>query len=134
MSFGGSYRRILDRASPGHMWIELHRLVEAYCRTAGRTFTEVFAELEARFGFARAERTRWPDVATMRAAARWLHARREAQLAERRAWIAGQRRARAAARRVPAPAGLREAEERSRDYAATVPRVGVWGWRRRRDR
>jgi predicted methyltransferase len=132
MSFGGSYRRIMAQTSPSHAWIELHRLVEAFCRTAGRPFTEVFAELEARFGFVRGEPRRWPDLETMRAAAEWLRAARAGRLAARRAWSAEQRRAKAAGRRGRAPAALREVEARSRAYAATVPRVGCWGWRRRR--
>jgi hypothetical protein len=134
MSFANTHRRLAAGASAGHAWIELHRLVEAFCRTAGRPFAEVFAGLEARFGFARAEPGRWPDLATMRAAADWLRAARELQLAERRAWIAERRRAKAAARRAEVPPGLREAEARARAYAATVPRVGCWGWRARRER
>lgn len=132
MGFGSSYRRITAGASPSHAWIELHRLAESFCRTAGRPFTEVFAELEARFGFVRADRRRWPDLETMRAAAAWLRAAREVQLAERRAWIAGQRRAKAVGRRTQVQAGLREVEARLRAYAATRPRPGCWGWRRRR--
>lgn len=134
MSFGNSYRRIAAGGSPSHMWIELHRLVEAFSRTAGQPFTAVFAELEEQFGFGRAVRARWPDVATMRAAAESLRARRDLLIAERRAWIAEQRRRKAASRRIDAPAGLREAEARSRALAARRPRVGCWGWRLRRER
>lgn len=130
-SFGNSYRRIVTRASPSHAWIELHRLVEAFCRTAGRPFTDVFAELEDRFSFSRTHRARWPDLPAMRAAAEWLRGERDALLAARRAWIAEQRRRKAFARE-SAPAGLREAEARSRNYAARLPHVGCWGWRLRR--
>jgi hypothetical protein len=133
MSFGNSLARIRDGGSPSHMWIHFHWLVEAYCRTSGRSFREVFAELELRFGFSRRVRSRWPGVETMRAAAEWLHTLRDAHLAERRDWIAGQRRAKAASDRHSAPAGLREAEARSRAHAASLPALGCWGWRRRRE-
>ncbi len=116
------------------MWIQLHFLVEAFCRTSGRPFREVFTELELRFGFSRRVPSRWPGVETMQAAAEWLHALREAQLAERRAWIAGQRRAKKSSDRHSVPAGLREAEARARAHAASVPAVGCWGWKRRRER
>ncbi len=132
-SFGNTYHRITARSSPSHAWIELHRLVEAFCRTAGRPFTAVFAELEARFDFSRTQRARGPDVATMRAAAESLRAERDALLAARRVWIAEQRRRKVFARD-SAPPGLREAEARSRAYAARIPRVGCWGWRLRRAR
>ncbi len=133
VGFRNTLTRIREGSSPSHMWIRLHWLVEAYCGTSGRPFGEVFGELELRFGFSRRARGRWPGVETMRAAAEWLHVLREAQLAERREWIAGQRRAKAASDRHSAPAGLRAAEARSRAYAATVPRVGCWGWRLRRE-
>ena len=133
-TFGNSFARIRDGRSPSHMWIQLHWLVEAFCRTSGRPFREVFAELELRFGFSRSVRSRWPGVETMRAAAQWLHTLREAQLSERREWIAGQRRIKASSDRHSAPAGLREAEARSRAHAATLPEVGCWGWKQRRER
>lgn len=134
MSFGNSYQRILAGSSPSHMWIELHRLVEAYCRTAGRPFTAVFAELEELFRFSRTVRARWPDVPTMRAAAEHLHGLRDAILAERRAWIAERRRTKRFARASSPPAHLRDAEARARAHAAERPQVGCWGWRLRRER
>lgn len=132
MSFVNTLGRIRCGRSPSHMWIDLHWLVEAFCRTSGRPFPAVFAELELRFGFSREVRSRWPDAVIIRAAAEWLHTLREPHLAERRAWIAGQRRAKATSDRHGVPAGLREAEARSRNYAASLPEVGCCGWRRRR--
>ena len=134
MGFGNTLRRIRDGASPRHVWLELHRLVEAFCRTFGRPFNEVFADLELRFSFSRAVRSRWPGIESMQAAAEWMQTLREAHLAERRAWGAARRRAKAASDRHSAPAGLREAEARSRAHAATVPTVGCWGWRLQRAR
>ena len=95
MGFGNSLNRIRHGASPSHMWIELHRLVEALCRTLGRPFDEVFADLELRFGFSRAVRSRWPGIEVMQAAAEWMQTLREAHLTERRAWSAARRRAKA---------------------------------------
>lgn len=132
MRFGNTYRRVLRSRSASHLWIDLHRLVEGYSRTLGQTFGSVFADLEERFGFSRRVRARWPDVATMHAAATWLADQREAVLAERRAWIADQRRRKAEGRREHAPAALRAHEARGRAYAAIRARVGVWGWRIRR--
>ena len=80
----------------------------------------------------RATCARWPDIGTVRFAASWLHARRERFLEEQREWIAAQRRAKEAFRRVPAPAELRDMNARIRAYTASVPRVGSWGWRARR--
>jgi hypothetical protein len=133
VGFGSSYKRVMSFSSVSHAWIELHRLVEAYSRTVGIPFREVFAELEKRFGFAREVRTRWPDIGTIRLAAAWLRARRQRVLEERRAWIAARRHTKAAGRGGPAPAGLREMDARIRAYAASVPRLGCWGWRARRE-
>jgi hypothetical protein len=129
-SFGSAYTRVMHGGSASHAWIALHRLVEAYCRTTGRAFAEVFSELEQRFAFTRRDRNRWPDLAVMRAAATMLHTQRLAALVPRRAWAARRRQSRS--HREPVPAGVREAEARARDYAARIPNVGAWGWRRRR--
>lgn len=134
MGFGNTYRRILASGSASHVWIDLHRLVESFCRTVGRPFTDVFAELERRFEFSRTVRARWPELATMRAAAEWLRAERDVHLAARRAWIAEQRRRKAASQRERVPDGLREAEARSREQAARRRPVGCWGWRIDRER
>jgi len=126
--------------SPSRVWIELHRLVEAYARTAGHPFTQVFVELEERFDFARAERCRWPDIETMQAAAALLGERRDAVLRRRGAWIADRRRAKAHRRSglpgpvAPAAPELLLHEARCRAHSATIPRVGYWGWRARRQR
>lgn len=122
--------------SPGHMWIDLHRLVEGLCQTTGRAFEEVFTQLESGFGFSRGDRRRWPDPPRMFQMATLLHAEREAFLAERRAWIVRQRAAKARSHRGPAPAELREAEARVREHAARVRATaarfsGKWGWERR---
>ena len=134
MGFANSLHQIRHGASPSHMWIELHRLVEASCRTLGRPFNDVFADLELRFGFSRAVCSRWPGIEVMQAAAEWMQTLREAHLTERRAWSAALRRAKAASDRHSVPAGLREAEARSRTYASTVPTVGYWGWKQKRER
>lgn len=133
MSFNNDYRQILARRSASHAWIALHRLVEAYGRTFGLRFTVVFAELEAELGFRRTIESQWPTLATMQAGARWLRARREEMLARRAALVAERRAAKRAGRRVPVPADLR-AIERQLGGGPPVPRVGVWGWRRRRER
>lgn len=114
--------------SVSHAWIDLHRLVEAYCKTMGGRFTEVFAELERRFGFARAAPEAWPDLRTIRAAADELERRRSAHLEARARLVAARRRAKAAGRRAPPP----ELQALERVAGPCPPRVGVWGWRRRR--
>ena len=68
MGFSNTYRRIFTFESPSHVWIALHRLVEAACRTLGTTFTIEFEQLERRFAFVRTDPRRWPDLATMRRA------------------------------------------------------------------
>lgn len=109
-------------------------MVEAYCRLTASSFRTVFADLEDRFYFARAEPSRWPDPPTMRRTADWLRGAREEVLAARNALIAARRAAKALGRRTPVPAELARSEARIRAYAAAVPRVGYWGWRRRRER
>ncbi len=140
ISFSNAYRRIMSWRSESHAWIALHRLVEAYARSAGIPFSEVFAELEEALGFARGERARWPDLETMREAARILRGRREALLRRRSAWIAARRSAKARRRsgrpgRIEPPAPeLLAHEARCRAHSATIPAVGCWGWRARRRR
>lgn len=134
--FNNTFARMSEDGSPGHLWIDLHRLVEGFCRTTGRAFDEVFAHLESNFNFSRSDRRRWPSAQVMVLVAALLHAEREAILARRRVWIADQRAAKARSRRGPAPAELRDAEARVRDYAArsrvTAARfTGKWGWERR---
>lgn len=119
--------------SPSHVWIALHRLVEAACRTLGTTFTAEFEALERRFGFARANPRRWPDLATMRRAAEDVRVRRAEALAGRNALIASRRAAKAGGRRRDVPAELAASEARHQVHSPRPPRVGYWGWRRRRD-
>ena len=119
-------------ASASHAWIALHRMVERYCGLAGSSFRAVFADLEQRFDFAREPPDRWPDPPTMRRAADWLRARRNELLAARQALIAVRRQAKASGRRAAIPPELARAEQHMRAYAAAFPRVGCWGWRRRR--
>jgi hypothetical protein len=123
-SFNNAYRRVLAGGSPSHAWIGLHRVVEAFCRTSGRDFNDVFAELEQRFDFSRGDTRRWPELATMKAAATMLHEERERVLALRRALGA---RDDAAAR-----AELRAFDAQVRAHAGRARHVGVWGWRRLR--
>jgi hypothetical protein len=115
--------------SVSHAWIELHRLVEAYCRTTGGRFSAVFAELEGRCGFVRDDRAQWPDLATIRAAADELQGRRQARLDARARLIAARRQAKAGGRRDPPPPELAALET---IRGPSPPRVGYWGWRRRR--
>lgn len=129
ISFPNTYRRIRTMGSVSHAWIELHRLVEAYCRTMGGRFSAVFAELEGRYGFAREDPARWPDLATIRAAADDLQGRRQARLDARARLVAARRRAKAAGRRGPPPPELVALET---IHGPCPPRVGFWGWRRRR--
>ena len=133
MGFSNTYRRIFSFESPSHVWIALHRLVEAACRTLGTTFTGEFEKLEHRFAFARADPRRWPDLATMRRAAEHLHARRARALAARDALIAARRAAKARGRRREVPAELAACEARHQVQSPKPPRVGYWGWRRRRE-
>ena len=120
-------------ASASHAWIALHRMVDAYCRLTGMSFRAVFAELVRRFRFERGDPSRWPDASTMRQAADWLNAERAEVLAARDALIAARRRAKASGRRTPVPDELARSEARIRDYRASLPRVGCWGWRGRRE-
>lgn len=134
--FNNTFARMSETGSPGHLWIDLHRLVEGFCRTTGRGFEEVFTHLEMNFNFSRRDRRRWPSAQVMVLVATLLHAEREAILAERRSWISGQRAAKARSHRGPPPAELAEAEARAREYAArsrvTAARFsGKWGWERR---
>ncbi|AKU98296.1 hypothetical protein AKJ09_04960 [Labilithrix luteola] len=132
MSFNGSYRRVMEGASTSHVWIHLHRLVEAYARTTGTPFPEVFDDLERRFDFLRGERARWPDLATMRRAAGWLRTSRSRILDERQSLVRERRDAKRRGDRGRVPVRLREHEGRTRMYVERVPRVGYWGWRARR--
>lgn len=121
--FGNAYARVLAGGSASHTWISLHRLVEAFCRTTGRGFDEVFRELELAFDFSRSNSRRWPDLAVMAAAATALHTERRRVLSARERLRAGDAAARAE---------LRAFDARVREYVASVPNVGAWGWRRRR--
>jgi hypothetical protein len=109
-------------------------MVDAYCRLTGVAFRTVFAEMERRFGFERADAGRWPDPPTMRRTADWLNGKRDEALAARNALIAARRRDKALGRRTSVPAELAQSEARIRDYRASLPRVGYWGWRHRRER
>jgi hypothetical protein len=109
-------------------------MVEAYCRLTGDSFRTVFADLEQRFDFARGDPGRWPDPPTIRRTADGLRGAREEALAARNALIAARRQEKARGRRAPVPAELARSEARIREYAAGLPRVGYWGWRRRRQR
>lgn len=133
MGFSNTYRRILTFESPSHVWIALHRLVEAACRALGTTFTDEFEQLERRFAFARRDPRRWPDLAAMRRAAEYLHARRAAALAARDALIAARREAKARGRRRDVPGDLAACEARHQIQSPKPPRVGYWGWRKRRE-
>lgn len=133
MGFSNTYRRILTWESPSHVWIALHRLVEAGCRTLGTTFTVEFEELERRFAFARATPGRWPDLATMRRAAGYVSARRAEALAARNALIAARRDEKARGRRREVPTALAAFEARHQIQSPKPPRIGYWGWRRRRE-
>ena len=133
MSFHNSYERIMVVSSTSHAWIHLHRLVEAYCRTSGTPFNVVFEELEQRFGFRRADRARWPDLDTMRRAAEWLREARNRLLDERRELVRLQREAKRQGRRTRVARRLQAAEARTRAHAEGIPRVGYWGWRKRRE-
>ncbi len=133
MTFNNTYKHVIELESASHAWIALHRLVEAYCRTVGSPFHSVFAELEERFAFDRSDPNRWPDLDTMRQAAQWLHEKRERVLAERGAYISKQRIAKAGGQREAAPSKLCEAEARVRLNAESIPKVGYWGWRKRRE-
>ena len=108
-------------------------MVDAYCRLTGVAFQTVFAELERTFEFERGAVGRWPDPPTMRRAADWLKAARDEALAARNALIAARRQEKALGRRTSVPAQLARSEARIRDYRASLPRVGCWGWRRRRE-
>lgn len=121
-------------ASASHAWIALHRMVDAYCRLTGSPFRLVFAELERRFDFDRGDPRRWPDPPTMRRAADWLSAARQEVLAARNRLIAARREAKARGVRGQVPDELARSEARIRDYRASLPSVGCWGWRRRRER
>ena len=131
MPFGSSFKRVMSYRSASHAWIELHRLVEAYCKTVATPFHDVFAALEARFDFGR-EPAKWPELATMRRAAVWLRDRRQLALTERASATAAQRAEKARGRRVSVPATLRASEAAVRGYVASTPQVGAWGWRDRR--
>jgi hypothetical protein len=133
MSFNNTYRQVVERKSPGHVWIALHRLVEAYGRTFGIRFSVVFGELERQFEFRRGVRSEWPTLATMHEAARWLRIRRDEALARRDKLVFARRRAKRCGQRVPVFAELL-AIERMLGGGALVPHVGVWGWRKRRER
>jgi hypothetical protein len=133
MSFNNTYKRVMAGGSPSHVWIELHRLVEAYCRTVAVPFSQVFHELERRFGFSRSDRSRWPDMDTMRVAARYLHEERQRRLELRAAWTA-QRRGEKTRRVADSEARrwLGSEGARNQAYASSAPKVGYWGWRARR--
>jgi hypothetical protein len=133
VGFANTYRRILTWDSPSHVWIALHRLIEAACRTLGTSFTAEIEALERRFSFARADPRRWPDLATMRRVAEDVHARRARALARRDALIASQKAVKLRGRRRDVPTELAAFEARHQVQSPKPPRVGYWGWRKRRE-
>jgi len=133
VGFANTYRRIFTFESPSHAWIALHRLVEAACRTLGTTFTVEFEQLERRFAFARADPRRWPDLATMRRAAEYIAARRAEALTRRDGLIASRRASKRRGRRCAVPKELAALEARHQVHSPRPPRVGYWGWRKRRE-
>lgn len=133
MSFNNSYRQVVELPSASHAWIALHRLVEAHGRTVGAPFHVVFDEIERHFGFRRDVLPQWPDQDTMRRAAQWLRAQHDQALARRQALVAARRSEKRRGHRVPVPAELRAIELQTAVNAAATPRVGYWGWRKRRE-
>jgi len=134
VSFNNDHDRVQRLQSASHAWIALHRLVEAYARGAGVPFSAVFEALERRFDFSRTDERRRPDLGTMRRAATWLRTEREALLATRRGLDAAQRATKSAGERQRVSPALAGDLARVRANAAQFPRVGCWGWRRRRVR
>lgn len=132
--FNNAARRVLasDGVTTGWDWIALHRCIEAYCRTTGESFVEVFDRLARDFGVQRGRSL--PPTARLRAAVLALRRDREALLAERRTAIAARRVEKAAGVRRPPATELDLAERARTRRNEGIPRVGPWGWARVRTR
>lgn len=131
--FNNAARRVCAHGGPtsGWDWIAFHRCVEAYCRTTGERFGDVFDRMKRDHGVARGRAL--PAPSALRAAVADLRARRDARLERDAADIIARRAAKRAGRRRPDPGLLDDREQDRRRANQLWPRVGLWGWRRLRD-
>lgn len=76
------YMRIVRGKSPSHVWMALHKCVEANSRLTGESFTSIFTRLEKIYGFERENKKHWPTVNKMQRAGDLLEKERKIWLEE----------------------------------------------------
>ncbi len=114
----------------GHAWIAFHRCVEAFSRTTGEPFCDVFERLALAHGFSRSASL--PKRAKLVTAVAQLGEERAAWLEEHRRMVEDRRALKRAGRREVTGDGLQAREQRRNANVGRVPRVGYRGWRRLR--
>ncbi|MDF1548734.1 MAG: hypothetical protein P1P88_13000 [Bacteroidales bacterium] len=129
-NFKSSFK-IVMKESVSHTWIALHRCVEANARLTGETFTSIFSRLEAAFLFKRTEKTEWPDLTQIQEAARQLGRERKLFLDELNALIQQRKREKKYGKRENS--GFRLDEIYNKQSHCKIPKVGYWGWRKKRE-
>lgn len=120
-----------DDDASGHAWIAFHRCVEAFSRTTGEPFCDVFERLALAHGFSRSASL--PKRAKLVAAVAQLGEERAAWLEEHRRMVDERRALKRAGRREATADELRAREQRRNANVGRVPRVGYRGWRRLRN-
>ena len=131
--FNALARRLRDCPDEpgGRTWVDFHRCVEAFSRTTGEPFCDVFERLGRTHGFERGEKI--PAGTRLRAAVRQLAEERETWLARRAELVRERREAKRRGLREPPPGELDQRERKRNAWIELQPRVGYWGWRRLRD-
>ena len=129
MSRFGSNVKLARCRGVSYAWIGLHRCVESLANLTGEPFRAIFARLEAAHGFSRTDRSRWPDLRQIHAAADQVAAEHAAWMDELRVLIAERKAQKRAGRRHRRDGRLEEMQRQG----GAVPRVGgPWAWRKRR--
>ena len=121
-------RRFARQGSTSHAWVTLLRMVEALAQSRGQGFHDVRAELERDVPLGPR-----PDLAPIVEAAAWLQQAHDEVREKREGWRVARRQEKRDGRRTASrQVALLQLEARVGAYNRARPRVGCWGWRRRR--
>ena len=128
-SFKSSYKTAMGK-SVSHAWIALHRCVEANARLTGENFSSIFARLEETFAFKRTEKAEWPNLLQIQEAGKQLKKERERFLQELNELVKKRKIEKKQGKRENKNLNLKEIVDNQSQHQ--IPKVGFWGWRKKR--